>query len=160
MKFYPGIASLSKNDYEEKRYIDDIRLGLNNLIQDVSYESVPITNCEQIGQLCGMIDQKNPPKILPYSSQYEMFIGLRKNPTIEKKKLLKKWSSTLSLTSGILSNRSFILPSALDGNDFTKIEFNELPKSKINKKFLDIPNDDNGSWRFIVAAKEFLELAE
>ena len=160
MKFYPGVASLSTNDFEEKMYIDDIRHGLNKLLQDASFESVPITNCEQITQLCGMIDQRNPPKILPYSSQYEMYVGLRKNPTIEKKKLIKKWSSTLSLTSGILSNRSLILPASIDGNDFSKIEFAELPMANINKKFLDIPGDENGSWRFVVSAKEFLELAE
>ncbi|OHS98790.1 hypothetical protein TRFO_01838 [Tritrichomonas foetus] len=178
LKVIPGISTISTDTIEGRKFIDDVKKSLNDLLINetksgfsanpavstsfsTSSEVVPITNCKQILQLNGLIDQQNPPKILPFSSHYEMYVGLRKNVGVEKRgSRTKRWSSSLSLTSGILSNRSMIFPSINDATDFSNLKLEEIPKVPLQMKLLDIPTDETGSWQFIVSAKAFLELDE
>lgn len=158
LRIDPEISSSDNQEAEESKYLEDIQQGLNGFLVNSPSDSVPITNCKQISQLSGMIDQQNPPKILPFSSQYEMYVGLRKDSKGGRKKQGKKWSSSLSLTSGALSNRSLILPSSLELTDFSQIELEELPQPHITMKLLNIPTDGKETWNFVVSSSEFLQL--
>ncbi|OHT00499.1 hypothetical protein TRFO_32767 [Tritrichomonas foetus] len=161
LRIDPGIATLSKEAIVSNMYIDEIKKGLNELV-DKSTEIVPITNCKQISQLNGIIDQTVPPKILPFSPQFEMFLGLRKDAETSPRKRSRtprRWSSSMSLSS-----LSFFSKTALinhpDQSDFSDLKLMEIPIRPIKLNLLETANDEGESFHFVISPDEFLNLEE
>lgn len=132
-------------------------------------EIVPITKCKEIKHLFGLIDQKTPPKIIPFASHYEMIIGLTKE--VKKKMKLKmkeekilssrNRTSSFSLTSPYLSNKSMVLAMAMQDRSSSKLNLTRLNKMKIRDMELDLPDDDEDNRdKFIVPFSEFLKISE
>ncbi|OHT03415.1 hypothetical protein TRFO_06631 [Tritrichomonas foetus] len=157
----PSIASLRDESNAHSKTLSDIQNEIRE-ISDFNAETVPFTKCKNLQQLHGMISMKNPPKIYPFSTQFEVFLGMKK----EQKKFLEnpprspqKWSSTLSLTSQIMSNKSLVIASTIQTSGMTNIKFEKLEKKPVFKKMLDLPvEEDEGNWKFVVSLCEFNEL--
>ena len=133
-------------------------------------EIVPITKCKDIQHLYGMIDQKHPPKIIPFASHYEMIIGLTKE--VKKKMKMKekaeklfskrKYTSSISFSSQMMSNKSFSIDLSFQTKGIGHLNISKLKKIEVNKNKLKFPKEqeDNNRDKFIVAFEDFLKLSE
>lgn len=157
----PSISNLKNEDPNNKSF-EFIKKEISELT-DPSGEVTPITNCKHLTQLHGIIDQKTPPKIYPFATQYEMFISLKKDANLNRaKNTSKKWSSQLVMTSGIISStRSLILPTLIEGNnDFSNMDIEPIPLNPCHKSLLDLPNVETGKWQFIISPNQFIQLKQ
>ena len=158
----PSIATLRDDSQIHTKIVSDVCNEIKQIV-DFSGETVPFTNCKDLHQLHGMISMSNPPKIIPFSTRYDMYLGMKK----EQKKFIEsssrpvqKWSSTVSLTSQIMSNKSLIFATSyLISGGASNYPYKVLEKKKVIKNLLDLPsNKDEGNWKFIISLVEFDDL--
>lgn len=168
----PIIATYPKSDASDVnvKSLDDVRKEISE-ITEKSGEVVPITTCKDISQLNGMISQVSPPKIYPFASQYEMFIGLKKDISKQRRASKagpKKWTSTLSLTSGLMSNKSLVMTASLQAAVLSNAKFAPLTPKTVLQTLLDLPgipidrdpNEEPEYWKFVVSPAEFINLED
>jgi len=159
----PSLATQANSSTTETgKTLNSIKKKIYSMFPTIS-EPVPITNCKMIDQLRGIIDQINPPKIRPFSNQYEMFMGLKKAADNDKggTKPTKRWSSSLSMKTGIMPNRSMLmLPAYQLSEDFQNTEFEPLPTPIVLLIDVDIPQAIDSRTSFLVSNSGFLSLKE
>ena len=160
IRMIPGASFYSSTNQNSKKFIGKIKNDLLELVGKTS-EIVPITKCKKISHLNGLIDQKNPPKILPFSSQYEMYQELKKGLSTPKK-VIKNWSSSLLLSSDLFSAKSSPNTSNFTKNQnyFIKMELTEIPIQPIKLELIYSKIKESNNPNFIVTPNEFLELGE
>ena len=160
LRVYPSISTVYNENFKNNNQINDVKTKLKDIIKVIN-EKVLITNCKQITQLAGMIDQVHPPSIIPYSTEYEMILYIKKTkPGTRDQRLSKRWSSSLSLTSGIMLNKSILFQQTPNSDHFSKMKQGVIPKAPIILKYLDVPTGESEPWDFIMCPKDFLELDE
>lgn len=159
------------------RSLEDIRNDLSEFF-DKSLEVVPITNCKQIMQLDGLIDQKCPPKIIPFSTQFDMFLAL-KNDDRRVFHDHESWSKFTPTASGVnfstsqimspLSSsalrpiRSFVFNNSNEDQlqiDKPNMHLEELTHRPLFHRLLVTNLNENDLSLFIVDPDQFLELEE
>ena len=158
-----SIASLKEEVLVNQKSLEDVRkLIVEVLKANVALEPVPITNCKNVSELQGMIDQKNPPKIYPFATQYEMFLGLKKESNKKLNQMdggQKRFTSTMSFTSGmVMSSRSLGISRAMQKVSLEKLELAPLGNKTVHMQFLDLPSEEDGAWKFVVTPQEFVHL--
>ena len=155
----PTIASLEFDQEDGVHSADDVFSGLDQ-IQTPPGEKSPITNCKEITQMTGMINQINPPKIYPFEPQMEMVNALKRMKKLERTTTseLRRWCSTLTLSSRALSQKSLVTPAMLQGHLLDKIECAPLQILPIKPQLLDLPNDNNFGLNLLVSDADFMEL--
>ena len=91
-----------------------------------------------------------------------MYLRL-KNDTVAKSKgrrTTKRWSSSMSMSSGIISNKSMYLPSNRTGNDFGAMELEALQLKPVIMSSLDLQARTAVNTNFIVSPDEYMNLGE
>lgn len=162
-RFDQSIASLQEEAIVSQKNLEDVRkLIVEVLKANAAPEPVPITNCKNVSELQGIIDQKNPPKIYPFATQYEMFLGLKKESSKKLSQMdggTKRFTSTMSFASGIvISSRSLGISRAMQKVSLEKLELAPLGNKVVHMQFLDLPSEEDGAWKFVVTPQEFVHL--
>ena len=155
----PTIASLEFDQEDGVHSADDVFSGLDQ-IQTPAGEKSPITNCKEITQMTGMVNQINPPKIYPFEPQMEMVSALKRMKKLERTTTseLRRWCSTLTLSSRALSHKSLVTPAMLQGHLLDKIDCAPLEILPVKDQILDLPNDNNFGLSLLVSDADFMAL--
>lgn len=160
MRLNPGIAQFSYDPRDIGKGLNDIRSDIAGLMEQ-TVDIVPMTNCKQVAQLKGLIDQQHPPKIYPFASHHEVYLKLKQDdiaPTSGRHHR-KRWSSSMSMASGLISHKSMILPSTQFGFDFAAMPLEGLPHVPLSMERLAVTTA--GPIRdidIIISPTEFLQL--
>ena len=159
MRVNPGLAQHTYNPNQGKKDMAAVRRDLSTLL-DKNVEIAPMTNFEQLAQLKGIIDQKNPPKVYPFTSQYEMYQKLKEDEHTQGtgRPTQKKWSSTVSMASGLISHRSMLLPTTQFGIDFAALQMDPIPHNPITVERLQWTTSQTLNRNLIISPTEFLHL--
>ncbi|KAK8891665.1 hypothetical protein M9Y10_028885 [Tritrichomonas musculus] len=164
---YPNISTNQfVHQQENFKSIEQVKNDICALIPS-NDNIVPFTDCKDFQELHGLIKMENPPKIYPFSTDYEVYLGMKsaKEKFIESPQSsnVSKSYSTMSMTSSqILSNKSLavILTPMLEPSGAFNGSFTKLEPAKIIFRQLDLPSDENSTWKFVVSLKEFRELGK
>lgn len=100
----PSIATATQSvESENGHTFAELAKKISALVSD-NRDQCAITSCSQIPQLRGIISQENPPKITPFSTQHEMFVGLKRaeDTTGSSRTRIKRMSSSCSIARGLL----------------------------------------------------------
>ncbi|KAK8889609.1 hypothetical protein M9Y10_034360 [Tritrichomonas musculus] len=136
-----------------KKIIEEIKKGLDELDEN-PIEIVPFTNCKQLSNLNGLINQINPPAISPFAAQYDLVSRVMKdNQEIKRTSsyngvllqlksvhFASNSSNTIDISSS--SNSSILVsPSspALPDIRIKQSNFISTPYSESNLKLEEIP---------------------
>lgn len=148
--------------------IENVRNDISSLIASNGSDTVPFTDCKNIQELHGLIKMQNPPKIYPFSTDYEVYMGMKsiKEKFIDNDQQTARVSksfSNMSMTSSqIMSNRSLavILSPTMQPTGTLNTPFTKLENQKVMLNQLDLPTDEISTWKFVVSLKEFHELGK
>jgi hypothetical protein len=143
----PSIAVQKETLPSVQRSLEEVGKQLADIVKRPA-DIVPITTCEELTDLFGLIDQRTPPKIDPFGAQYEIFLGLQ---TGQVPRLIRP---TYSVRSGMLSRSLVFAP---DIQKPTAIEFafgglHPLPLVTAPFHLPEMSRD------FVVTAEEFVSL--
>jgi hypothetical protein len=163
-KIDPAIANEKEGSSTAETHIMDVAKEVSALGKDAG-EPPPITNCKNIADLTGMINQTNPPKISPFATDREIYLALaqdNRNMRNEEQgtrghALSKSRSNSKSV---IIPNRSFVLAAAMQNLGIANVKFAPLVAEKINATMLDIPGVGDGAWQFMIQPEDFLDLED
>jgi hypothetical protein len=160
----PSIAVHRESVPAVHKSADDVLREIAKL-EKTAAGSVPITNCKSLVELYGLIDQKSPPKIAPFATHYEIYVGISKDWRSTRRTSeasyncsLNRLGSTTSLRSGIVINRSFVLATAMIEQGMKSVQYRPLAAGPIKEQLLDIPPIDSATWKFVVTPEEFAGL--
>ncbi|KAH0789931.1 hypothetical protein GPJ56_006433 [Histomonas meleagridis] len=134
-------------------------------ISNAPSKVISITDCKDLNQLFGLLDQRNPPKIHPFSTQYEMYLALQKEPKIDNNKsnrarILNSWSASINSNS-MSSTTSLMMSPAIHAiNESENVAIHQLEKKAVIFKTLDLPNYKPSNWRLIASLDEFAQMNE
>jgi hypothetical protein len=149
----PSIASHKQDFPAAQKTIEDVSKQLAEIVKNQT-ERVPITTCEELTDLMGLIDQKNPPKIDPFGALYEMFVALRDGTPVVKPLL-----STLGsvLRSGMFGNRAYAMASSMHDLSQASWRLKPLVVLPLLDAALEVPQCRQ---EFVVSPAEFASLDE
>jgi hypothetical protein len=157
----PSISGMTREQADHRKLLADVRRGVGELIERGG-DVVAVTNCKQLAQLRGVIDQKSPPKIIPYTTQFEAWAALveqDKTPAGKRKRSTKKRWSTMSIMGLGASNVHTLSVMAQSSADFAAKDFKPLPLGQVQREALDLAAIESSNSRFIMSTAEFLSLA-
>jgi hypothetical protein len=173
IEFLQRIAKIDPSIAAHHELIPSVQKTADDVLKEIlmlgnrTSETVPITDCKDLSELYGLINQKNPPKISPFATHLEMYLGLSKewrnvqrNSSVAYGHSLYRANSNTSLRSSIVSNRSFILAKAMITQGIQSVQWRPLEAGPIKSQLLDIPPIDNGTWKFVVTPGEFASLED
>jgi hypothetical protein len=145
-----------------KESLEQVRQEIRGL-GVASDQPSPITNCEQMSTLHGMIDQKSPPKILPFSTQYEMYLSFSETTTRrsfrqKKKNPTQRWStaSTASMMA-VMNKGSLDTAQVAAGGDWASMGLEALPAGALNAKEFDLSVGEVAQ-SFVIAPADFVNV--
>ena len=164
----PDIASMSDAILPNTKTINDVANNLSSINTRNNNSNngiVPITNCKNLQQLEGIIDQLNPPKIIPYATQDEMITGLKndsskaRNRKVSITNIPTILSSALLMSSGVILSPRTIIPAAFQHNSNSKIQLAPLVNKKVIHRLLNFSKShQNKKFNFVVSLREFIDL--
>jgi len=128
----PSIANATQSiESENSKTLEQVISKIESM-NTINSDPIPITNCKNISQLHGIIDQLNPPKITPFSTEHEMFVGLQKAEDNKGKHKLaiKRMSSVFSMSKVLNLNIKSNVMVMLSKEDQDK-ETPKLPTPKL-----------------------------
>jgi hypothetical protein len=116
-------------------------------------EVVPMTTCKQLPHLRGMIDQRSPPTIYPYATQFQMYRGLKESVWARQKP--GRTGAVGSRGPEISPIRSLIWPT---GKGIAGLNLSVLPKRPLVKEVLE-SGDGLVQTHYVLSPAEFANLA-
>jgi hypothetical protein len=158
IKVDPSICGMTPSSFDPGRPLVEVRKGVAEFVETAT-GAVPITNCKQLGQLRGIIDQKSAPKIVPFATQFEVWAGLVREESgrgIGRRKSQRKRWSVMS-TSGI--TQVMVASSLGKGTQikFTEMGLQRLPHGKLNLTRLPIAQLEG---TFVLSQADFMRLED
>ncbi|KAH0788136.1 hypothetical protein GPJ56_007967 [Histomonas meleagridis] len=149
----PGIVSLKDVDPTPAAQCEKVKIKMEKLI-DTNYEMPPITKCNKLKDLRGLISQRNPPKIFPYASEYEMYSNVmdkaETSPTTVPTKKTPQISPSLSMITTSVSQMWM-------ANEIV-MTISPLKERPVKMELLDERSEENDSVKFVISSEEFLKL--